>query len=405
MRIKRGQTFADHRKRPPGRGQGNRIDVECGHDLSQWQRRVFGKGLCPQQADFLCRCGNKVDIAIKLRSADQPPRDFGHHRNAAGVVYRAIADLVLGRGLCAPPEVIPMRHQHNRAQFGPLTRQFANDIVGLDPGFAGGRLQRDRQIECSCGKIRRSGLGLQFLEIKPGPGQHPVQRFGRYERFQIAAKLVAGQGITNPAAARGDIFKAAFAIKHGQHGRGSGLDQRVLTLRIVLPAIKQQCDPSGQFSARRYHRAGADKQDRRVFHQPAIARGQHQHGASGGVEPLALAREKGPAGVRFACDQADRREPWMGRIVGARLQTDIEPLLADIAQGLGLTLGARFAALIGIAGQFGDVRAQLAFQLDPRLVRLGSGERMNRQGGGKQQRHQAVHRLPETFHRRQLTIN
>ena len=73
------------------------------------QRRVLGKGVGAQQAEFLGRGGEEIDVAVELLALGQAARDLGHHRQPARIVDRAVTDQVFGRRLRADSEMVPVR--------------------------------------------------------------------------------------------------------------------------------------------------------------------------------------------------------------------------------------------------------------------------------------------------------
>ncbi len=103
-----------------------------------------------------------------------------------------------------------------------------------------------------------------------------------------------------------------------------------------------------------------------------------------GGRPVTVELERGS--VLIARDKNYRGKPFASRLVGPRNQANIEPLLAKIAQGPGLTLSAWLTSLEIIAGQNGDMIAQLCFQRLQRLVSFFGG--MNRRGSQRQGRNQ-----------------
>src|SRR3546814_16476022 len=82
----------DRRHRRAARRNRDRIDVERDGDIGQRHHRLIGEIARTEQALFLGRRREEIDVAVGPRALAQPLCDLDPHRDPARLIDRAVDD-------------------------------------------------------------------------------------------------------------------------------------------------------------------------------------------------------------------------------------------------------------------------------------------------------------------------
>ena len=118
------------RDRLAGGRDGDRIEIDRGGDRGERHDRMGGEIFGAEQAFLLRGRRQDEDVAGGPRRRGEAAGDLDHHRDAAGIVDRAVADPVRGAFGPADAEMVPMGEKQHVLAGRAGAANPADDVVG-----------------------------------------------------------------------------------------------------------------------------------------------------------------------------------------------------------------------------------------------------------------------------------